>query len=148
MGLAATSPLATATTWQVSSNSSNEVTVLQNFNFGTLVISGPGTVRISPEGVLTTTGGVNSAGGFPQAAILRLNSHPGNTYTLDLPSSVTLTSAGGGAMLLRNFTFNPAAVGSMHSSKQEVTVGATLQVSSNQAGGAYRGNIDVVVSYD
>jgi hypothetical protein len=125
-----------------------DLIVQQDINFGTLLVNAAGTATISPSGAVTTTGGVIAAGGFPQAAVLELNSHPHEPYALLLPNSVTLTNSTGATMVLRNFTFNPPATGMMGNGKLDMSVGATLQVTSNQAGGAYQENIDVIVTYN
>lgn len=125
-----------------------DLIVRNDFSFGTLVVNGAGTATITPSGLLTTTGGVTSAGGFPQAAVVQLNSHPNQDYALMLPASVTLTNSTGATMVLRSFAFDPGATGRMRNGKKDISIGGTLQVSSNQAGGAYQGSFDIIVTYN
>jgi len=131
-----------------SSKAAVSISVTRDFGFGTLAVSGAGTATVTPAGVLTTTGGVISAGGLPQGALIALKGHPGDAYTLMLPSAVTLLNPTGDALVLRDFSFSPNAAGYLSSAKKDIAVGGTLQLASRQAAGAYRGNIDIIVTYD
>lgn len=125
-----------------------QLNVERDFNFGSLAVNGAGTAVLTPSGTLSTTGGVISVGGFPEPAILALKGHPKSTYTLMLPSSVTLTNSTGATLILREFTYSPGTTGELHSSKEDVYVGGTLYIQGNQPAGSYHGNLDVIVTYD
>jgi hypothetical protein len=129
-------------------SSQSDIVVLSNFSFGTLVVNGSGTATVAPNGLVSTTGAVSATGGFPQALRLELKSHPGNSYQLMLPDSVTLRNPIGATMALRSFVSSPGTTGVFGSAKVRINTGGTLQISSNQPGGNYQGDFEVIVTYN
>ena len=105
---------------------------------------------LSPDGSRITTGGtfVNStvSGG---AAVFDVNGLPNAVYAITLPNSVVLTGASGNSMVVDNFTSLPANTGLTDTGgEQNLFVGATLNVPSNQAVGSYSGQMSVTVVYN
>lgn len=119
--------------------------------FGDIAASNaPGTVILSPDGSRITTGGtfVNStvAGG---AAVFDVNGLPNAVYAITLPNSVVLTGASGNSMVVDNFTSQPSSTGLTDpGGEQNLFIGATLNVNSNQAVGSYSGQMSVTVVYN
>jgi Domain of unknown function (DUF4402) len=128
-----------------------QISVVKNadMGFGSLGTSAsPGTAVLNATtGVVTVTGGVVNLGGTQTAASFTVSvPPPGNpSYTIVLPTSVTLTGPGAATMSVDTFTSNPACCAGFGRS-QTVTVGATLHVAANQAGGDYSGTALFVVT--
>lgn len=119
--------------------------------FGDISVSSiPGTVTISTDGARTTTGGatVNSnTSGTP--AQFEASGDPNALYSITLPDSIILTSEAGDSMTVDNFSSTPETGGQLDSSgRQDLNVGATLNVGSFQAFGAYRGLMSTTVEYN
>lgn len=128
---------------------------LQDLNFGNVAVIGAGTVILAPNASRTATGGVtlpSTAGTVAQASFEVLGE--GNyTYSISLPSSVTITRVSGSeTMTVDNFTSNPtvAAGGQLSAGAQILNVGATLNVGAAQVSGVYTGStgFDVTVNYN
>lgn len=124
----------------------------QTLGFGKFAAGSGGSVTISPSGARSATGGVallSSSGGA--AAQFTVSGDPNFTYAISLPANgtVALTSGGGQTMPLNSFSSSPGPTGQLSVlGKQTISVGATLNVGSNQATGSYSGAFDVMVDYD
>ena len=136
-----------------------EVNIVSNINlvaqngivFGDISASSiPGTVTIGTDSSRVTTGGVtvnSNTSGTP--ALYEVSGDANATYSVTLPESVVLTSAAGDSMVVNKFTSIPGNDGQLDSSgRQNVNVGATLNVDSFQPFGAYRGVMSTTVDYD
>jgi hypothetical protein len=110
----------------------------------------PGTVTIDVDGSRTSTGGatINSnTSGTP--ATFEVSGDPNAMYIVTLPTTVVITSAAGDSMAVDNFTSAPAANGQLDSSgRQNLNVGATMNVGSFQPFGAYTGIMATTVEYN
>ena len=110
----------------------------------------PGTVTIDGDGSRTSTGGatINSnTSGTP--ATFEVAGDPNALYVITLPDSVVITSAAGDTMKVDNFTSTPSANGQLDSSgRQNMNVGARMNVGSFQPFGAYRGVMTTTVEYN
>jgi hypothetical protein len=119
--------------------------------FGDIAASNvPGTVVLSPGGTRLTTGGafVSSTVSSGSAAF-DVFGLPNSMYAITLPISVVLTGASGNSMVVDNFTSQPANTGLTDpGGQQNLFVGGTLNVGSNQAIGSYSGVISVTVVYN
>ncbi|MBC9914583.1 DUF4402 domain-containing protein [Chitinophaga varians] len=129
-----------------------------DLNFGVLASSPiPGTLKISPAGVRTTTGGVStlSTTGTVTPAIFSVTGENNFTYAITLPLIPVVlnhTTLPGAFMLATNFTSSPAVItgGVLTGGSQALNVGATLFVGPNQPHGLYTTNIPfpVTVNYN
>ncbi|OSZ78340.1 hypothetical protein CAP35_08780 [Chitinophagaceae bacterium IBVUCB1] len=112
-----------------------------DMNFGNIAVSSSsaGTVVLAPAGTRTTTGGVTlpATTGSPAAAAFTVTGQGSYTYAITLPSSATLSDGGSNTMTVNTFTSNPSSTGTLSSGTQNITVGATLNVSAGQATGSY-----------
>lgn len=127
-----------------------QLTNTQGLAFGNIAASNnPGTVTISPAGTRTSSGGVTpSAIGTFHAAIYNAAGEPNATYTITLPSSITI-SLGANSMTVDGFTSDPASTGTLTvGGTQTINVGATVNVGANQAPGDYSGTYDVTIAYN
>ena len=110
----------------------------------------PGTVTIAGDGSRTSTGGatINSnTSGTP--ATFEVSGDPNALYVITLPDSVVITSSAGDTMKVDNFTSTPSANGQLDSSgRQNMNVGARMNVGSFQPFGAYRGVMATTVEYN
>lgn len=110
----------------------------------------PGTVTIGTDSSRTTTGGVtvnSNTSGTP--ALFEVSGDPNALYDITLPESITLSSAAGDSMIVNNFTSIPAENAQLDSSgRQNMNVGATLNVGSFQPFGAYKGIMSTTVEYN
>jgi hypothetical protein len=143
---------ATATTTVEANIVSTINLVAQNgIVFGDIGASGiPGTVTIDVDGSRTSTGGAtintNTAG---TPATFEVSGDPNALYIVTLPSTVVITSAAGDSMTVNNFTSAPSVNGQLDSSgRQNLNVGATMNVGSFQPFGAYTGIMATTVEYN
>lgn len=112
--------------------------------------SSPGTVTIGTNGSRTTTGGAtvntNTAG---TPAKFEASGDPNAYYIVTLPDSVTITSSAGDSMTVSNFSSIPAVSGQLDAGgRQDLYIGATLNVGSFQAFGAYSGIMSTTIEYN
>lgn len=109
-----------------------------------------GTVILTPAGNRTATGGatINSTGsGSP--ATFDVSGDANASFSITLPTSITLTDGSANTMVVDSFTSSPSPTGVLDSSgQQSLFVGATLNVSSNQPFGSYSGQMSVTVDYN
>ena len=110
-----------------------------------------GTVVIATDGARTSTGGVTliEAGNVSNAASFDVNGLADASFTIEVPASIVIETAGGAdQMTVDNFVSSLGA-DSVLDANGEATlqVGATLNVSAQQAAGLYSGSFDVIVAY-
>ena len=110
----------------------------------------PGTVTIDVDGSRTSTGGATintNTSGTP--ATFEVSGDPNALYIVTLPTSVVITSAAGDSMTVNNFTSAPSTDAQLDSSgRQNLNVGATMNVGSFQPFGAYTGIVATTVEYN
>jgi hypothetical protein len=110
----------------------------------------PGTVTIDVDGSRTSTGGATintNTSGTP--ASFEVSGDPNALYIITLPTSVVLTSSAGDNIIVDNFTSAPSVNGQLDlSGRQNLNVGATMNVGSFQPFGAYRGTMTTTVEYN
>ena len=125
-----------------------------DMSFGNLAVQTAtgGTVVLAPAGTRTSTSGVTlpATTGTVTAASFTVSGNGSYTYSITLPSSVTLTHSGGvETMAATSFTSNPSGTGALSSGTQNIAVGATLTVAAAQLAGVYTsGNFNVTVNYN
>ena len=126
------------------------ITLLQNLDFGIVGTTvNPGTVVVDPAtGLKTVTGGALDLGGVHTSAIFTVTGEKNSTFTIILPSQITIVAPGGGTAVVNAFTSSPSSVGLFNQQGQAtLTVGASLNVSSVTAQGAYTAPFSVTVAY-
>jgi hypothetical protein len=116
--------------------------------YATSVTQG-GTVTINPAtGGKSVTGSVYDMGGAHQRA--RFDVEDGSddaTIVITLPSQITITS-GGNSMTVDAFTSDPSGTAVLDDQGEgQFYVGATLNLSANQAAGVYTGQFTVTINY-
>ena len=155
---------ADASAQQTSSASANtSATIIQpiaivksaDLSFGNVAVhsTNAGTVALSTGGGRTAGGGVTlpATTGTVTAAEFEVTGAPNYTYSISLPSSVTLDDNNAHTMTVNTFVSNPATTGTLDGSgEQTISVGATLQVAGGQAPGTYESDTDfqVTVNYN
>lgn len=124
----------------------------QALAFGGFVAGSGGSVVVAPSGARSATGGVvlvaSRAGAAAQFSV---SGDPNFTYAISLPvnGTVTLSDGAGHSMNVNNFTSSPSVTGQLSGAgTQQLSVGATLAVGSNQPTGAYSGSFVVSVNYN
>ena len=108
-----------------------------------------GTVTISTGNIRSSTGGVTPAaiGSFKQA-IYAATGEENATFTIQLPTSVIISS-GGANMTVTGFVSDAGAPGTLTAAgTQTINVGATLNVGASQATGNYTGTYNVTIAYN
>lgn len=122
-----------------------------DLNFGAIVPSSTaGTVVVGTDNSRTGTGGVTliSQLGTHSAASFMVSGSKNKHFDVILPSNETLTREGGTeTMTVSKFTEN-APKKLNHDGEAVFSVGATLAVVANQAGGLYKGTFNVTVTYN
>jgi len=109
-----------------------------------------GTVILTPGGARTATGGTSINTSTPDnPATFDVQGAPNASFSITLPASVTLSDTASHTMTVDNFTSSPTPSGVLDASGQQTLfVGATLNVSANQAFGSYSGQMSVTVGYN
>lgn len=145
--------LAATTTTTVDANivSTINITAENGIVFGDISASSiPGTVTIGLDGSRTSTGGatINSnTSGTP--AKFEISGDPNALYIITLPTSIVITSPAGDTMTVDKFTSAPSISGQLDpGGRQNLIVGATMNVGSFQPFGAYRGTMSATVEYN
>ena len=141
----------TSTTVDASIVSTINLVAQNGIVFGDIGASSiPGTVSIGVDGSRTSTGGatVNSnTSGTP--ARLEVSGDPNALYIITLPTSIVITSSAGDSMTVDNFVSAPSANGQLDpAGRQNLNVGATMNVGSFQPFGAYQGTMATTVEYN
>ena len=127
----------------------------QSLNFGAFTTGGAGgTVDITPAGVATYTGVVNTPTPVPTEAIVQVK---GKSWGLGIDMSVTnpsvAVSNGTSTMKVNQFNISTNAAGpivtgiAMTAPSVAVPIGATLTVGAAQPTGTYAGTFTVQVGY-
>lgn len=124
---------------------------VRDLDFGSLSVTSAGTATINPNsGSLTTTGGVQRAGGSVSAAHFEIAASRTVLILVNVPNApVTLTRVSGSeTMTVSNWTLDgfwlrvvPA------NSVLNVAVGGRLNVTAGQRDGVYVGQFNVNVEY-
>ena len=123
-------------------------------SFGTIAPSSAvGTVVIAPDGARSATGGVTLlTANVGSAGAVNLVGSASLAYTVSMPTSVTLTAAGGGGQtmtlsaLTTNLTGGAGTLGS--TGNGTFNIGGTLTVAANQAVASYAGIVPVTVTWN
>jgi lipopolysaccharide export system protein LptA len=141
----------TTTTVEVNVVSTINLEAQNGIVFGDISASSiPGTVAVDTDSSRTTSGGVTvNTATAASPAHYQVSGDPNAYYTVTLPGSVVLTSAAGDSMVVDEFKSIPSANGQLDSSgRQDMYIGARLNVGSFQAFGAYHGVMSATVDYD
>ncbi len=121
------------------------VTNTANLNFGTAVSGATaGTVAVNALGVQTCTV-VTCVSGGSTAAAFSIAGTTGGNVKITVDSTVPLT--GPGTTMTATLTQSVASVILTGTATDAFTVGGTLPVGVNQAGGTYQGTFNVSVAY-
>lgn len=131
------------------------ITKTTDMNFGNVAVqsSTAGTVELPPALTPTrvATGGVTlpANGGTITAAAFTVTGEDAYTYSISLPTSVTIIS-GVNSMTVNAFTSSPSPTGLLTGGEQTLYVGATLNVAAAQASGTYVSStpFNVTVNYN
>ncbi len=130
------------------------ITKISDLNFGNISVQSGlgGTVVLNPNGSRLRTAGITlpATSGTVTAATFRVDGEGNFTYSITLPTSVTLNRSGSNhIMTANNFISNPTGVGNLSGGIQNIGVGATLFVAAGQLAGVYASNsFDVTVNYN
>lgn len=128
------------------------LTEAANLAFGDVTASASsGTVVVSTAGARSVTGGVTASGGTITNASFTASGTNNHTFSINLPgdSDVTVSDGSSHSMTVTTFTSNPSSTGTLNGSgSATIAVGATLNVGTSQAVGAYTGTFNVTVAYN
>jgi hypothetical protein len=111
-----------------------------------------GTVVIAVDGSRTSTGGVTliEAGNVSNAASFDVTGLADASFTIEVPTSIVIETEGGADQMTVDNFISSLGADSVLDVNGEATleVGATLNVSAQQAAGLYSGSFDVIVAYN
>ena len=129
------------------------ITSTTGLSFGTLAPSGQaGTVVVAPDGARSSSGGVTLlSANVGSAGTVNLVGTASLAYTVTMPTSVTLTAAGGTqTMALSTLTTNLTGSGGTltNTGNGSFNIGGTLAVGANQAVASYSGIVPVTVNWN
>lgn len=126
-----------------------------DLSFGAIVPYSGGTVKVTPLGVRSATGGVLPVpASAVSAATFTVTGASNATYAISLAppiGTVTLSDGAGHSMAVDTFTSDPIGSGTVSAASpgtQELKVGATLHVAASQAVGQYTGSYEVTVTFN
>ena len=129
------------------------ITSTSGLSFGTLAPSATaGTVVVAPDGTRSATGGVTLlTANVGAAGSVNLAGTAALSYTVTMPSSVTLTAASGGqtmtlSSLTTNLTSNAGTL--TGTGTGTFSIGGSLAVGANQAVASYSGIVPVTVAWN
>ncbi|MDD4429599.1 MAG: DUF4402 domain-containing protein, partial [Paludibacter sp.] len=84
--------------------------------------------------------------GYVNAARFTVSGDADRSFSISLPSSVTIAGPSGASMSLTDFTENSGNV--LNGGTNSFYVGATLNMNARQRGGSYSGTFSVSVDYN
>ena len=115
--------------------------------FGTIVpsINSDDTVIVAHTGAKTCGNSLTCLSDDHTAAQFSVAGATQNTYSIQLPSTVAITS-GNNSMTIKDFS-GSKATGTLTGGQDNFAVGGTLEVAANQAAGEYTGTFVVSVEY-
>jgi len=117
-----------------------------DMDFGTLAASATaGTVVLGTDDVATPSGGVSLVSGTPAAAQFSVTGEGTSSFSISLPSSITLVS-GTDNLTVDTFGSSPSTTGTLTAGAATVKVGATLNVPANAPAGTYTNTADLTVT--
>ncbi len=124
-------------------------TVVKNgdMKLNNILVSGEGTVTVSPAGALST-GGVSIA--RANAATFTISGQPGYMFAITLPASGQIIYDEEHGMSITDYTSSPR-IGSLNDAgTQVIQVGATLHMNTAQPEGSYANatELSVTVNYN
>lgn len=130
-----------------------EIAKITDLVFGNIASgTADGAVVIGTDGTRTSSGGVSliDAGSVSSAASFDITGFADATFTIELPASVTIETAGGAnQMIVNNFISSLGANSILDSNGEaKMFLGATLNVSAQQEAGLYSGSFQVIVAYN
>lgn len=130
-----------------------EIAKITDLAFGNIASgTADGAVIIGVDGTRTSSGGVSliDAGSVSTAASFDITGFADASFTIEVPSSVTIETAGGAnQMVVNNFVSSLGANAILDANGEaKVFVGATLNVSAQQEAGMYSGSFQVIVAYN
>lgn len=130
------------------------ITASVELNFGTLDVAGAGTAVMNTSNGRTVTGGVSAVtgAGLESSGVLSISGSTGLAIDLSMTSPAFSVTNGGDSMSVNNFNLVTNAGGAtqtvtLTSNPTNFPFGATLNVGSGQAAGAYTGNFTVNANY-
>ena len=129
------------------------VTSTSELSFGTFAAgNAPGTLTMTATGNRSATGGVTMvATNLGSNATVNLAGTPGTSFSVSLPTTVSLSAATGSATMSLG-SFSTTLTGSQGSLNTSGTtsfgIGGTLSVNANQAIGTYSGSFTVTLNYN
>lgn len=135
------------------------ISIVKNVDmeFGNVAVSSTtsGTVVLSPSSTRTTggSGGVTlpATTGTVSAADFTVSGQPGYTYSITLPTTAVLSDGSGHTITVNAFTSVPVSTGTLSAGAgtQDLSVGATLNVTASQVPGTYTNAtaVPVTVNY-
>jgi hypothetical protein len=126
------------------------IEIRTELNFSRATVSGQGgKIRVDPQsGNRAVDGGVVDLGGMALAGTAIVHGSPGKMVRIELPSTVRMSNAHGGALTIHNLRTNLSAAPRLDNfGNLEFAFGGDLEVSGD-AYGDYRGRIPITAQYE
>ncbi len=126
-----------------------QVASVTDLYFGTIApsLTAADTVIVSAAGAKTCGAELTCLTEDHTAAQFDVTGEADITYTITLPTSISLSNGAGGSMTVDSFTGSKAS-GTLVAGADSFTVGGSLGVAANQATGSYTGTFTVAVEYN
>ena len=128
-----------------------QVTIVQPIDFGKVIVvgNGVGQVQLDPaSGMTTVTGNLRDLGGWSFHGRALVIGAPGQPFVVDMPRTITVSSATGSTSQVVNFTTDLTNAVLDANGRREFNFAGTLATNSSViAGGVLRGQLIISVSY-
>jgi hypothetical protein len=117
--------------------------------FGTIApsLTTADSVVVTPSGAKSCGSELTCLTDDHTAAAFNVSGEADASYSIELPSTITIENGAGGSMKIDDFTGSKSG-GKLVSGKDNFTVGGKLTVAANQATGEYTGTFAVQVNYN
>lgn len=123
--------------------------VVDHLSFSTLAAHEATTFTLTPAGELLFSAHHALSAGMPRPARIRTQGAANTSYRINYPSTTLLTSAEGHTLLLHSITFEGGALRTFNAEgRDEVLVGAALDLATDQQPGFYSGSLVLTLSYE
>lgn len=120
-----------------------------DLHFGTVAASATaGTVVLDYANGRTATGGATlpASGATPTTGVFTVTGQGSSTFSISIPTTLTLTSGGGATMTVNNIICEQGTSGTLSSGTRALNIGATLVVAAAQVAGTYTNASDLLVT--
>ena len=125
-----------------------DITTKLDFSRAALTGKGIGQIKVDPHSGSSMQGGIVALGGYAAAGTVMIKGTPGRIVSIDIPSTVRMTSEAGGVIQIVNFRTSLGPAPRLDATGQLIfSFGGDLVVTGNLSG-KFRGRIPITAQYE